>query len=76
MEEPHKRSLVKTLTWRIVASLDTFVIGWIITGSWKMGGSIASIEVLTKFFFYYFHERIWNKIKWGRKKMVVVILDH
>ena len=43
MEEPHKRSLVKTLTWRIVASLDTFVIGWIITGSWKMGGSIASI---------------------------------
>ena len=34
MEEPHKRSLVKTLTWRIVASLDTFVIGWIITGSW------------------------------------------
>ena len=50
MEEPHKRSLVKTLTWRIVASLDTFVIGFIITGSWKMRGSIASIEVLTKFF--------------------------
>ena len=33
-----------------------------------MGGSIAGIEVVTKMFFYYFHERIWNKIKWGKKK--------
>jgi uncharacterized membrane protein len=33
-----------------------------------MGGSIASIEVITKIFFYYFHERIGNKIKWGKKK--------
>ena len=71
--EQSKRSLLKTITWRITASLDTFVIAWIITGDWKMGGSIAGIEVITKIFFYYFHERIWNKIKWG-KKMVVVIL--
>ena len=40
---------------------------WIITGDWRMGGSIAGIEVITKMFFYYFHERIWNKIKWGKK---------
>ena len=73
MEEYKIRSILKTLTWRITASLDTFVIAWIITGDWKMGGSIAGIEVITKIFFYYFHERIWNKIKWG-KKMVVVIL--
>jgi uncharacterized membrane protein len=33
-----------------------------------MGGSIAGIEVITKMFFYYFHERIWSKIKWGTKK--------
>ena len=32
-----------------------------------MGGSIAGIEVITKMFFYYFHERIWNKINWGKK---------
>ena len=48
-------------------SLDTFFIAWIITGDWKMGGSIAGIEVITKMFFYYFHERIWNKIMWGKK---------
>ena len=48
-------------------SLDTFFIAWIITGDWKMGGSIAGIEVITKMFFYYFHERIWNKLN-GVKK--------
>ena len=66
--EQTKRSVLKTLTWRITASLDTFIIAWVITGDWKMGGSIAGIEVITKMFFYYFHERIWNKIKWGKKK--------
>ena len=67
MEEHKKRSILKTLTWRITASLDTFVIAWIITGHWKMRGSIAGIEVITKMFFYYFHERIWNKISGVRK---------
>ena len=69
MDNEHsKRSLLKTITWRITASLDTFIIAWVITGDWKIGGSIAGIEVITKLFFYYFHERIWNKIKWGKKK--------
>ncbi|MBO6484095.1 MAG: DUF2061 domain-containing protein, partial [Pelagibacteraceae bacterium] len=54
MEEQKKRSIAKTLTWRITASLVTFVIVLIITGDWKIGGSIAAIEVITKMFFYYF----------------------
>ena len=73
MEEYKIRSILKTLTWRITASLDTFVIVWIITGEWEMSVSIVGFEVITKTFFYYFPERLWNKIKWG-KKMVVVIL--
>jgi uncharacterized membrane protein len=68
MEEQKKRSIAKTLTWRITASLVTFLIVWIITGDWKIGSSIAAIEVITKMFFYYFHERIWIKIEWGTKK--------
>jgi uncharacterized membrane protein len=68
MEEQKKRSIAKTLTWRITASLITFVIVWIITGDWRIGGFIATIEVITKMFFYYFHERIWIKIKWGTNK--------
>ena len=66
--EQAKRSLLKTITWRIAASLDTFIIAGIITGDWKIGGSIAVIEVITKMIIYYFHERIWNKINWGKKK--------
>ena len=62
VDEQKKRSILKTLTWRITASLDTFVIDW------KIGGSIAGIEVITKMFFYYFHERIWSKIKWAQKR--------
>ena len=68
MEEQKKRSIAKTLTWRITASLITFVIVWIITGDWRIGGFIATIEIITKMFFYYFHERIWIKIKWGTNK--------
>ena len=64
MDSEHsKRSILKTITWRIRASLDTFIIAWVITGDLKIGGSIAGIEAITKMFFYYFHERIWNKIK-------------
>ena len=66
MRERRTRSIIKTLTWRITASLDTFLISWIITGSYILGGSIAGVEILTKMFLYYFHERIWNKLNWGK----------
>ena len=61
-----RRSLIKSITWRIIASLDTFVIAWFITGKLSWAGSIASLEILTKTFLYYFHERGWNYILWGK----------
>ena len=45
-----KRSLLKSITWRIIASLDTFIIAWFITGKLSWAGSIASLEILTKTF--------------------------
>jgi len=57
----HIISFCKTCTWRIVASLDTFLLSWLITGSATAGASIASLEVLTKMFLYYAHERQWEK---------------
>ena len=60
-----KRSLAKTATWRVVASLDTFALSYLITGQLLFAGSIASAEVLTKFLIYYFHERAWAHIRWG-----------
>ena len=57
----HIISFCKTCTWRVVASLDTFILSWFITGSVTAGASIASLEVLTKMFLYYAHERQWEK---------------
>tara|TARA_R110000787_G_scaffold272934_1_gene380490 strand:- start:266 stop:493 length:228 start_codon:yes stop_codon:yes gene_type:complete len=59
--------LVKTLSWRVVATSDTFLISWIITGTWQLAGAIAGIEVLTKMFLYYWHERVWSNISWEKK---------
>ncbi len=60
------RSLIKTITWRILASLDTFLIAWFVSGSISVGGWIATIEVITKIILYYLHERAWNQVKWGQ----------
>jgi len=60
------RSLVKAFTWRIAASLDTFLISYLITGRFDWATSIASFEIITKAILYYLHERCWNKIDWGR----------
>ena len=62
-----RRSLAKTLTWRMVATTDTFIIAWFITGEWTWASAIAGIEVLTKMFLYYGHERVWNKIAWAKE---------
>ena len=66
--EGHSRSLVKAVTWRVLGSIDTFLLSWLFTGSPKAAGAIASTEVLTKILLYYFHERIWSSIKWGAKR--------
>tara|TARA_B100000965_G_scaffold12805_2_gene9710 strand:+ start:781 stop:1218 length:438 start_codon:yes stop_codon:yes gene_type:complete len=60
------RSFIKAVTWRITASLDTFILSYIITGRFDWATSIAIFEIVTKAFLYYFHERIWNKYNWGR----------
>ena len=61
-----KGTIAKTLTWRLTASLTTFIIAWILTGDLLIGVSIGSIEAITKIFLYYFHERIWNNISWAK----------
>lgn len=59
-------SFTKTCTWRVVASLDTFLLSWLITGNAKMGAGIASLEIITKMFLYYAHERQWEKPKFNQ----------
>ena len=66
MKEKAYRSVVKTISWRVLGTIDTMVISYLITGSLAMAASIGSIEVVTKMILYYFHERVWNKLKFGR----------
>lgn len=64
--ESPKRSIVKSISWRIVGTVDTIIISWIITGTLTLAFSIGLVELVTKMVLYFFHERIWNKISWGR----------
>ncbi len=62
------RSILKAISWRIVGTLDTMALGWIITGSPLVGLKIGALELVTKFVLYYLHERVWLKSKYGTKK--------
>jgi uncharacterized membrane protein len=65
----YKRHIAKTISWRIIGTLDTIIISWIITDSWKWGVTIGGVEVFTKMILYFFHERVWYKFsKFGLKK--------
>lgn len=60
------RSIAKAVSWRVIGTLDTLLISYLLTGKVAIAASIASIDFVTKMFLYFFHERIWNKIGWGR----------
>ena len=60
-----KRHLAKAITWRIVASTTTFLIGWVVTGDMNFGMTIGAADVIIKIALYYFHERIWYHSKYG-----------
>ena len=60
------RSVLKALSWRVVGTIDTLIVSYVLTGQIVLATSIASVDFLTKLVLYFFHERIWNKIKWGK----------
>ena len=64
--ESPKRSIVKSISWRAIGTLDTIIISWVVTGTLAMAFSIGVVELVTKMVLYFFHERIWNTIKWGK----------
>jgi len=62
----YKRHLAKTISWRIIGTLDTMILSALITGSWTIGLTIGGVEVLTKMILYFIHERAWYKFsKYG-----------
>ena len=57
----YKRHILKTISWRVVGTIDTMLLSWFVTGSWKLGVTIGGIEVITKMVLYFLHERVWYK---------------
>jgi uncharacterized membrane protein len=64
--ETTKRSLVKTITWRMIGTMDTILIAWLITGTLGFAVSIGATELITKMVLYFLHERTWNYIPYGK----------
>ena len=61
MSNDKLRHLLKTITWRIVGTVDTVLLGYIITGNLNTGLKIGGVELITKMVLYYVHERVWYK---------------
>ena len=63
----HRRSLAKAVLWRATASAITLLLVYGITGSSKLATSVAGAEIMVKILTYYFHERVWTNIHWGKR---------
>ena len=68
MGKAYKRHIAKSITWRIVGTVDTILLSWFITGNPLTGLKIGLAEVITKMLLYYFHERVWFNVKAGVTK--------
>ena len=68
----HKRHIAKTITWRIVGTIDTMLLGWLITGDPIVGIKVGGLELFTKMLLYYFHERAWYKSKFGVERNNII----
>ena len=60
------RTLIKTLSWRVIGSASTFLISYIVTGQLVVATGIAVAQMIVNTILYYIHEVVWNKVKWGK----------
>ena len=65
MSESRSRSVVKSLSWRFVATATTFLIVLAFTGRLDLAVAIGGVEVVAKLLIFYVHERTWQRVKWG-----------
>jgi uncharacterized membrane protein len=61
----HWRSIAKAVSWRVVGTIDTMIISYLVTGKIKWALSIGFVELFTKVFLFYLHERAWHRIPYG-----------
>jgi len=66
----HARSLAKAVSWRFFGNLISFIIIYELTHKAKLALIASGIELVVKIVLYYYHERVWNKVKWGRDDLL------
>jgi len=66
--ETHRRSIAKAVSYRVYATILTFLIAWALTGKLTIGLQIGALDAVVKLLGYFLHERVWARIKWGRPK--------
>jgi uncharacterized membrane protein len=64
--ETRRRSVAKALSWRVVGTLDTLLLSFLVTGRARLAVTISLIEVLTKMALYFAHERAWSRVRYGQ----------
>ncbi|MFA5887838.1 MAG: DUF2061 domain-containing protein [Candidatus Nanoarchaeia archaeon] len=67
MSESRRRSIAKAITFRIIATLVTAALVFILTGDWRVTGIVGAVDALSKILLYYFHERAWERVHWGKQ---------
>ena len=72
MVDKSSRSIVKTISWRMIGTIDTILISWVVVGNLNFAVTIGGVELFTKMALYYLHERAWNKSNFGRQKAVPI----
>lgn len=66
--ESHLRSIAKAVTWRAGGTFVTFAVAWAVTRKVELAAQIGLADTLVKIGAFYCHERIWNRLKFGREK--------
>lgn len=66
--ETHYRSVVKALTWRTGGTIVTCFVAWVLTGNLDIAAKIGALDTLIKIGAFYVHERLWNRLNFGKQK--------
>jgi uncharacterized membrane protein len=66
--ETHVRTIIKALSWRLIATLVTFTVAWIVTGELSFAAEIGIADTIIKLGAYYLHERTWMRVAFGTLK--------
>jgi len=69
MIETRKRSLVKSVSWRLICIAVSIITAFFLTGRIDLSVAIGTLYNAITMFLYYFHERIWNRFDWGKQKI-------